>query len=136
MESTQVGNPSGMTTEPPQDRPPRLSDVLPTVFAVLGPSLAAGGEPELAARANDLRVHAYCDCDESACLSFHVSAPAPTPCPGEYRVVTPSAVATIGVCDGEMDWIEDLALGDDEQTRARRAEYARLMETVPGRRLH
>jgi hypothetical protein len=98
--------------------------------------LRAQGEAALADQVEAARVHAYCDCAEESCMSFYLSAEQAGPCDGEYRAVLPSALISISVCDGEIGWVEDRACGDGSETAARRQEYARLKEIVPGRPFH
>jgi hypothetical protein len=112
--------------------PPRLFDVLPTVATALRESLVAEGELALADDLGDARVYALCECSAQDCMSFYLSAPLPGPCPGEFRVVMPSAVMTIGVCEGHMGWVQDEIQDEsDAETQARRREYQRLEGIVP-----
>ena len=112
---------------------PKLSDALPTLSAALRTSLLREGEPALAEQVESLRIHATCACDEEGCLSLYVAAPRSAPC-GDYRVVLPDAVITIGVCDERMEYIEDNALmRDAEDTPARMGEYGAVEGTVPTR---
>ncbi len=112
---------------------PKLVDGLPTLARDLRQSLIRGDEHKLAEQVDEARVHALCACDEEGCLGVYL-APERGPCTGQYRVVTPDAVVTIGVCQEILDWIDDNELvspaGSDPQ---RRSEYEALRPHVPGR---
>ena len=74
----------------------------------------------------------YASAESPDCMSFYLSQPIEGPCPGEYRVVMPAAVMTVGVCDERIGWVQDEALGrTDELTLRRRTEYEALGSTVP-----
>lgn len=109
---------------------PLLFDVLPTVAAALERSLAAEGERKLARSLRGARIHALCECGESDCMSFYLSDPR-VRC-RKYRVVLPSAVMTVGVCDGGIKWVQDEALHEsDDETLERLREYQKLVGVVP-----
>lgn len=110
---------------------PFLRDALPALYTELRSSLVQMGENELALQLDDAQVHAFCDCSEIACRSFYLSMPRAGPCEGDYRVVTPPAVLTVGVCDGTIDYVGDHALGGSSD-EARRTEWNDLREVVPG----
>jgi hypothetical protein len=109
---------------------PLLFDALPTVAAALERSLAEEGEHNLARSLREARVHALCECGASDCMSFYLSEPR-SPCPGKYRVVLPSAVMTVGVCDERIEWVQDEALDEDDETSQRLREYRNLLGAVP-----
>ena len=112
--------------------PPLFLEALPTLGAALQRSLLDEDEPHLAASLSTARVYALCECGEPACMSFYLSPPIEGPCPGEYRVVIPAAVMTLGVCDEQIDWVQDEVLGrTDEETLRRRSEYESLGRVVP-----
>jgi hypothetical protein len=112
---------------------PKLADALPTLARDLRESLLREGERELAAQVDAARVHGLCACDEEGCLGVYLAAER-EPCVGYYRVVTPDAVVTLGVCRERLDWIDDNELvspaGGDPQ---RRREYEALRPHVPAR---
>jgi hypothetical protein len=113
---------------------PKLADALPTLAAALRESLLREGEEDLAAQVDEARVHATCGCDEEGCVSVYLAEPRAAPCGDAYRVVTPDAVVTLGVCAGRLDCIEDNGLrtaGDDIPARAR--EYRAIEGTMPTR---
>ena len=111
---------------------PLLTDVLPTLSAELKPSLIRAGEMALAASIDSLRVHALCNCGDPECMKLYTSAEK-HPCPGDYRVVLPDAVLTMGVCEEAISSIEDYA-ADWTTTNARIAEFVRLRQLVKPRR--
>ena len=108
---------------------PRLADALPTLTRELRASLVREGEPELAEQLDSLVVRATCDCGEAGCRSVYL-APWPSAAGGEYRVVLPDAVVTVGVRDGRLESIEDYAFAADEPNPARAAEFAALKGRV------
>jgi hypothetical protein len=65
-------------------------------------------------------------------MSFYLSEPR-SPCPGSYRVVLPSAVLTVGVCDERIGWVQDEALDEKDETVQRLREYRALVGVVPRR---
>jgi hypothetical protein len=111
--------------------PPLLREALPTVATALASSLAEAGEVALAAQIETARVHALCECAEDTCMSFYLSPPLVGRCPGEYRVVTPDAVTTIGVCDEQLGWVQDETIDNHPETPRRLAEYWALEGQVP-----
>jgi hypothetical protein len=116
-----------------QSEPPLYFDALPTVANALRQSLIDEGEQALADGLVGACVHALCECEEADCMSFYLSPPL-SPCPGEYRVVLPSAVMTAGVCDEQIGWVQDEVLDEsDEKTHARLREYLELLLVVPRR---
>jgi hypothetical protein len=116
------------------DRPyPKLVDALPVLARALQESLRREDEDALAEQVEEARIHALCGCDDGGCLGVYL-APEREPCVGHYRVVTPDAVITVGVCREVLDWIDDNELvssaGSDP---GRRAEYEALRPHVPSR---
>jgi hypothetical protein len=113
---------------------PRLADALPRLARDLRESLAREGEAELAEQVDMVRVYGLCACDEEGCLGVCL-APERERCVGGYRVVTPGAVITVGLCRERLDWIDDnekvSPAGRDPE---RRREYERLRSQVPARR--
>ena len=111
---------------------PLLTEALPTMASALRESLQQEGEDVLARQVDEARIYATCACGQPECGSVSVMPPAEreTPCP-EYRVVTPRAVVTVGVCHERLEWIEDQWLRDDDEDAQRSAEYRALQGTIP-----
>lgn len=111
---------------------PKLIDALPALARALQESLTREDEAALAEQVEEARVHALCGCDESGCLGVYLAPE--EPCADHYRVVTPDAVITVGVCRELLHWIDDKELvtpaGSDTR---RRAEYEALRPHVPSR---
>ncbi len=113
---------------------PKLVDVLPTLAAALRESLVREGEADLAAQVDEVRVHATCRYDEEGCLSVYVAAARGAPCDDAYRVVTPDAVVTLGVCAERIEYIEDNGVLRDANDAADRwREYRAVEGTLPTR---
>jgi hypothetical protein len=112
---------------------PKLVDALPALARALQESLTREDEGALAQQVEEARVHALCRCDDSGCLGVYLR-PERERCVGHYRVVTPDAVITVGVCRELLDWIDDNELvtpaGSDPR---RRAEYEALRPHVASR---
>ncbi len=65
---------------------------------------------------------------------MYVAAARGAPCGDGYRVVTPDAVVTLGVCAEQIEYIEDNGvLRDADDTVDRWREYRALEGTVPTR---
>ena len=65
---------------------------------------------------------------------MYVAATRGAPCGDAYRVVTPDAVVTLGVCAEQVEYIEDNGvLRDADDTPDRWREYRALEATVPTR---
>jgi hypothetical protein len=112
---------------------PKLVGALPALTRDLRESLLREGEADLAAQLDEVRVHALCACDDPACLGVYL-APERSPCVGHYRVVTPDAVVTLGVCREQLDWIDDNeSIGSARLNSERRREYEALRPHVPAR---
>ncbi len=111
-------------------QPPLLTDVLPLMAAALKPSLLREKEPGLAASIDTLRVEALCSCGQPDCMTLFATLD-PSPCRGDYRVVCPDAVLTIGVCDERIWSIEDVR---EMVNEARFDEFVRLRSIVAERR--
>lgn len=112
---------------------PKLADALPRLAYELRESLLRVGETELAAQVDEARVHALCACDDEHCLGVYLG-PERGPCTGDYRVVTPDAVVTVGVCRERVDWIDDNEqLSTARSDPLRRQEYEALRPRVPSR---
>lgn len=110
---------------------PKLVEALPTLGSTLKDSLLREGEDGLAKQVDTAEIHAFCECDLEGCRSFWLAPPMEGKCEGEYRVVLPDAVISIGVCDEKMGWVHDERLGQPYDA-ARHAECERLKDLVPG----
>lgn len=116
-----------------EKRCPQLVDALPALARALRESLLRAGEPELAAQIDVARVHALCGCENDRCLGVYLAGER-EPCGDEYRAVLPDAVVSLGVCRGQLEWIDDDEdLSPAREDPRRRSEYEALRPHVPMR---